>query len=215
MSAGLLNRLTKVSAIAGLVFLAACASPFEARVQSFQAMPAAQGQSFHISAAEPANNNSLEFSSYAELIKTELRKHGFQPAQSAGDAEFIVLMDYGSGPGRERIATRPGTYSSWGWARHGWYYPGWYSPWYGPYGPWGSAWGGWDRPEVYSYTVYPSFLHVVIKRKADEQPLFEGHAESTTRTDDLPSVMPNLVQALFEDFPGASSRSKVVRIPRK
>ncbi len=214
MNADRLKSFARISAVAaGLVFLAACSRPFEARVQSFQVMPQAQGQSFRIAALNPESGGGLEFESYAELVKTELRKHGYQPAAASADAQLTVLLDYGSGPGRERIATRPGSYSGWGWGGRGWYYPGWYSPWYGPWG-WGGPWGsGWDTPEVYSYTVYPAFLHIVIQRAADAQPLFEGRAESTTRVNDLPSVMPNLVQALFTDFPGTATRSKVVRIP--
>ena len=65
-----------------------------------------------------------------------------------------------------------------------------------------------------SFTVYPAFLDVTIKRSADQTAVFEGRAETTTRVNDLPSTMPNLVTALFKDFPGASSRSAVVRVPQ-
>lgn len=216
MAVNLLKHATKLSAVAGLALLTACATPFQARVQSFQALPAVQGQTFDIVPADSANSGSLEFASYAELVSAELRKAGFQPVAASADPQLRVLVDYGSGPGREKIATRPNSYSpwgwggwgGWGWGRSGYYYPGWYGPWYG-------GWGGWDTPDVYSYTVYPAYLHVVIERTADKQSLFEGRAESTTRRDDLPSVMPKLVQALFTDFPGAASRSTVVSVPDK
>ncbi|WP_237829212.1 DUF4136 domain-containing protein [Sandaracinobacteroides sayramensis] len=201
-------RLTQFLAIAGLALLAACAQPFEARVQSFQSMPPAQGQTFYVKPSDPQRQGSLEFAAYAGLVGTELQKLGFQPAASAESADLHVMMDFNAGPGRERIATRPGMNPGWGWGR-GWYgrYGGWWgNPWYDPWGPWGNQ-------EVYSFTVYPAYLHVAILRTSDKTPLFEGRAETTTRANDLPSTMPNLVTALFTDFPGASARSKIVRVP--
>ncbi|TPE64052.1 DUF4136 domain-containing protein [Sandaracinobacter neustonicus] len=196
---------------AGLALLAACAQPFEARVQSFQSMPPAQGQTFTIQPASPDRQGSLEFAAYSGLIATELQKHGFQQAASPEQAYLTVLVDFGSGPGRERIATRPATPSTWGWYGRG----GWYGRPGGWWGPWGDPfWDPWNQPDVYSFTVYPAFLDVTIKRTADKTPVFEGRAQTTTRVNDLPSTMPNLVSAMFQDFPGASSRSAVVKVPQ-
>lgn len=206
-----LPRITQLLAIATLAFLAACSQPFEARVQSFQSMPPVQGQTFYVKPANENRQGSLEFAAYAQLVGTELQKHGFRPAASAEAADVLVMMDFSAGPGRERIATRPAMNSSMGWYGPGW---GWgyrsaWGPW-GPWGGWGDPWGG---QEVYSFTVYPAYVHVAMMRTADKTPLFEGRAETTTRTNDLPSIMPNLVTALFTDFPGASARSQVVRVP--
>lgn len=213
MTSGKLQRLMQVCAVASLATLAACASPFQARVESFQVMPPAQGQSFYLAPVDSARANSLEFSSYASLVAAELQKHGYRQASAADGADLKVLVDFGSGPARERLATRPSTYPAgwgWGWAGRGWggwsRYPGWYDPFYGP-------WGYWDNQEVYSYTIYPAFLHVMIQRSADSQPLFEGRAETTSRVNDMPNTMPKLVTALFTDFPGQSAVSKVVRVP--
>jgi hypothetical protein len=196
-------------AVAAFALLAACASPFEARVQSFQAMPPAQGQSFAVMPANEARAGSLEFAAYANLIATELQRKGFVPGNSA-NPDLLVKVDFGAGPGRERLATRPGTSSAWGWYGSSWGRSpwGWRGSFYDPF--WGP---GWNQPEVYSFTVYPAFLEVDILRAADKQPLFEGRAETTTRVNDLPSTMPQLVTALFTDFPGPTSRSTVVRVP--
>ncbi|WP_374386714.1 DUF4136 domain-containing protein [Sandaracinobacter sp.] len=211
MSAGSMTsvkRMQTLLAVAALGLLAACTQPFEARVQSFQSMPPAQGQTFAIKPASPDRQGSLEFAAYAGLIATELQKQGFQQAATPEQAYLTVLVDFGAGPGRERLATRPGTPSpAWGWYGRGWYgrHPAWWGPWGDPF---------WDQPEVYSFTVYPAFLDVTIKRSSDQAAVFEGRAETTTRVNDLPSTMPNLVTAMFKDFPGASSRSAVVRVPQ-
>ncbi|WP_199553777.1 DUF4136 domain-containing protein [Sandaracinobacteroides hominis] len=197
--------LKPVLALAMLTLVAACTTPFEARVQSFQSMPPVQGQSFVVKPVNPAHEGSLEFAAYAGLVATELQKQGFRPASTADSSDLTVLVDFGAGPGRERINTRPGTASTWGWYGRSWYgRPMWWgSSFYDPF---------WNQPEVYSFTVYPSFLEVDIRRTADKVSLFEGRAETTTRVNDLPATMPNLVTALFTDFPGASARSKVVRV---
>lgn len=195
-----------------MLLLAACAQPFEARVQSFQALPPAAGQSFAIEPADAGKQGSLEFASYGALVSEELRRAGFEPAAPGAKPDLVVRMDFGVGPGRERLATRPGFSSRAAW---GWYGPGWWG-WYGP-GWWGSFydpfWGPWSEPEVYSFTVYPAFLEVDILRATDKAPLFEGRAEATTRVNDLPATMPKLVAALFTDFPGENARSRVVRVP--
>lgn len=205
-----MQRLPQFIAIASLALLAACSQPFEARVQSFQSMPPVQGQTFYVKPANESRQGSLEFAAYAGLVGTELQKQGFRPASSAETADVLVTMDFSAGPGRERIATRPSMNSSWGW-----YGPGWGWGWghrsaWGGWGAWGDPWGG---QEVYSFTVYPAYVHVAMVRTADKVPLFEGRAETTTRTNDLPGIMPNLVAALFTDFPGASARSQVIRVP--
>jgi hypothetical protein len=51
-------------------------------------------------------------------------------------------------------------------------------------------------------TVYTSFLDLDIKRAADGQSLFEGYAEARSGTDELPVLVPNLVEAMFTGFPG-------------
>jgi len=206
-----IRYLKIAAAIAGLALLGACASPFEARVQSFQTMPPAQGQTFVVKPADASQPASLEFQSYASLVSAQLQQLGFRPAAGADSAELMVLMDFGAGPGRERLATRPGmATSSWGWYGRGWHgrSPMWWGSFYDPF--WGSSW---NQPEVYSFTVYPAFLEIDIIRASDKTPLFEGRAETTTRVNDLPSTMPQLVNALFTDFPGEPARSRVVRVP--
>lgn len=211
------QRPAQLIAIAALGLLAACAQPFEARVQSFQVMPPTQGQSFAIEPSTDARKGSLEFAAYAGVVQTELQRLGFQPAAPGAKPDLVVLMDFGAGPARERVATRPGMWGG-GWGGMGWGGWGWGGRGWGPgWGAWGDPfWGpgmGWQA-DVYSYSVYPKFLEVKIKRAGDQSTLFEGRAEATTRSNDLPSNIANLATALFTDFPGTSARSTVVRVPK-
>jgi hypothetical protein len=65
---------------------------------------------------------------------------------------------------------------------------------------------------VRSYTIYTSVIDVKIDRRADSQRLFEGKAEAVSRTNRLPSIVPNLVDALFTDFPGNSGETLRITI---
>lgn len=201
--------------VAALLLLSACATPFQSRVSRFQEMPAPSGQSFVIQPADSAKSGSLEFEQYAGLVRQNLISQGYAPAPSPSAATLVVELDYGVNNGREKIDTRPGTgmygpWGPWGWSPYyGRYWGrGWYDPFWGPWG-----WGGWDQPEVYSYTVYNSFLNMRIMRTGNGQRVFEGRAEAQTRSDDLTTLVPNLVQAMFTNFPGNSGETVKVKIP--
>lgn len=208
------STLRMMLAAAALGLLSACASTFDARVQSFQAMPPLAGQTFYVVPKNPGAEAGLEFQSYAALVSTELTRQGLVPAASKDEAAVLVRMEFGSGPPRDRIGNRPAAGGAWGmWGRPwgwggGWgWHPGFWGGFYDPF------WGAGFQNEIYSYTTYPAFLHIDLMRQADKAPLFEGRVESSTRVNDLPRHMPKLVTAMFTDFPGPPARSEVVRVP--
>lgn len=204
----------KVAAGLMLLLLAACASQIKTDVARFHRMPAPQGESFRVVAADPKKQDSLEFATYAQYVAGEMTKQGYRQADATAQPTLEVRIDYSVSPGREKIASRPGTsfapyYYSW---RHRAFYP--YA--WGPYDPfWGSPF---SEPEVYSYTVYTRQLSMDIVRPGAGKngegavPLFEGRVESIGKDNRLPEVMPYLVQAMFTDFPGTSGVTKRVNI---
>jgi hypothetical protein len=60
---------------------------------------------------------------------------------------------------------------------------------------------------VDSYTVYTSGIEMKIDRRADGQRLFEGKAQAVSTSNRLPYLVPNLVEAMFTDFPGNSGET--------
>jgi len=210
-------RAVRLLPILLLTFLAACASTFPAQVARFQQMPAPTGQTFVIQAKDQAKSGGLEFSTYANIVRDRLIAQGYQPAASPQAATLVVNLDYGVSNGRERLATRPGFGPRWagyGFYGHPFYYPygrlrhPYYWGFYDPF--WGSPF---DQPEVYSYTVYNSFVDMEIKRAGTNESVFEGRAEANTRSDDLTRLVPNLVQAMFTNFPGRSGERVRVNVP--
>ncbi|WP_247711191.1 DUF4136 domain-containing protein [Qipengyuania vesicularis] len=214
-----------------LAGLAACATPFKADVSRFQTqLPAPEGESFYVVADDPSLAGGLEFAQYADLVEGQMARLGYVQAPSAEDASLLVRFDYGVDNGRERVRTtgfHDPFYSPWygyrGFHRHSPFYrPRYYrtrdgrlirtgyvgSRWgYGFYDPW---FGG---PEVRSYTVYTSGIDMKIDRSATGERLFEGKAQALSTSNRLQYLVPNLVEAMFTDFPGNSGET--VRISVK
>lgn len=214
------GRALKLAAVPVLLAgLAACATPFKADVSRFQSqLPAPQGQTFAVVADDPALAGGLEFARYADLVEAEMEQLGYTRS-TPEDATLLVRFDYGVGNGRERVRStgfRDPFYDPWYSysrpvyvpTRHGYriaYVPS--RAWgYGFRDPW---FGGAD---IRSYTVYTSGIELKIDRAADGERLFEGEAEAVSTSDRLQYLVPNLVDAMFTDFPGNSGETVRISI---
>ncbi|MDG6080163.1 DUF4136 domain-containing protein [Erythrobacter litoralis] len=203
-----------------LASLAACATPFKADVTRFQSqLPAPQGETYAVVADDPALAGGLEFSQYADLVEAQMSRLGYTQAASPEAASLLVRFDYGIDNGRERIRTTGFAdpfYDPWvGYGRLGFgsrlgYLPrsrfygsrwgfGFYDPWFG-------------GPDVRSYTVYTSGIDMKIDRAATGERLFEGKAQALSTSQRLQYLVPNLVEAMFTDFPGNSGETVRISI---
>ena len=211
------GRAVKLAAIPLLLAgLAACATPFKADVSRFQSqLPAPAGQTFAVVADDPKLAGGLEFALYADEVEEEMTRLGYTESTPEA-ANLLVRFDYGVDEGRERVrSTGVGRYDPF------------YSPWYGyssrpfyrsrlGYGrPWG--FGYYDPffsrgPDITSYTVYTSGIDLKIDRAADGERLFEGKAEAISTSNRLQYLVPNLVEAMFTDFPGNSGETVRISI---
>ena len=209
------SRTFKFTAVPLLIAgLAACASPgFKADVSRFQSqLPAPAGETFAVVADDPALAGGLEFALYADMVEAEMARLGYVES-GAEDASLLVRFDYGVDNGREKVRTT-GT----GFADP--YWSAWYSPYrsrfyrsrfrggwgYGFYDPW------FGEPSVRSYTVYTSGIDMKIDRAATGERLFEGKAQAVSTSNRLQHLVPNLVEAMFTDFPGNSGETLRITI---
>ncbi|MEH6722991.1 MAG: DUF4136 domain-containing protein [Qipengyuania sp.] len=202
-----------------LAGLAACATPFKADVSRFQSqLPAPQGESYAVVADDPALAGGLEFAQYADLVEAQMTRLGYAQAASVDDASLLVRFDYTVDKGRERVRStgfRDPFYSPWyGYTARGYRArPGYYRPRY-----YGSHWGygfndpWFGGPEVRSYTVYTSGIDLKIDRAATGERLFEGEAQAVSTSNRLQYLVPNLVEAMFTDFPGNSGETVRISI---
>ena len=202
--------------------LSACAVGLPTQVSRFQAMPAPSGQSFFV---VPANGQpaGLEFSRYAAYVSQAMQAQGYAAAPSPQAATMLVKVNYGVDEGTTEYREDPFYRNR-----------GFYSPYYGGmYGTWGrplyySRYGrryspfyyGWDDPfyspfdtGIDTYEVYKSYLDLNIVRRADNAPLFEGHAKARSSNDNLATLVPNLVEAMFTGFPGRNGETVKITVP--
>ena len=205
------KNLTRLVLPLGLLSLAACATPFRADVSRFQELPAPQGQSFVIKSADLSDAGGIEFGQYASLVAGEMIELGYVQAQG-DNADMTVLLDYMVDQGKERTIVRQDPFYDpyWGYGRF--YRPyvvrtrrghRYISGYYDPF-----LFSGFNRPyDVDSFTVYTSGLDLKIDRNADGKRLFEGKAEAKSRSNKLPYLVPNLVEAMFTGFPGNSGET--------
>ena len=199
------------------VGLTACATGFQADVSRFQSkLPAPQGQTFAVVADDPALTGGLEFSQYADLVTQKMATLGYIPG-TPQSADLLVRFDYGVDDGRERIVDsglrdpffdpwyryRPRYYRTrdgrifavrdraWGYGFHDSFFRG---------------------NDLRSYTVYTSDIELQIDDRATGERLFEGTAEAMSRSKRLQYLVPNLVEAMFTDFPGNSGEAVRISI---
>lgn len=209
---------------AAVAALSGCAENFNARVSRFQALPAPAGQTFVVQAADPRLQGGLEFGQYARIVASELVRQGYQPAVDPTRADLVVKMTYSVDRGRERVVSSPGFgglgygglgYGGFGYGGFGYggfyggrgYVFGFNDPFlYGGFG----GFGGYS--DVRSYTVFTSELDLKIERGDNGQRVFEGTARAQSRDDDLPRLVPNLIEAMFTGFPGNSGQTLNITI---
>jgi len=226
MSRSLMQKAAPILAPAALLSLAACATPFKADVTRFQQLSEPQGQSFTIKAADEKNAGGLEFGNYASLVSDKLVSLGYRPAsgdEGATPADLTVTLGYAVGEGTERLVRTGGFYNShfssfghFGFGRRGFghrgfgrrgfrsyrFIRGFHDPFlFGGHG-FGGGFGG-----VRSFTVFNSGLELDIKRNSDGSSVFEGKAEAQSRSSKLTYLVPNLIEAMFSDFPGANGET--------
>lgn len=213
-SPGKLGRFVLPLALAAS--LGACATPFKADVSRFAAeLPAPRGQTFAVVAEDPKLAGGLEFDLYADMVGAELEQLGYIEATSPEAAALLVRFDYGVDGGRERIRTTGAGFVG--------------DPFFGPWGRYGrfGRFGGFGfgrgyafgfhdpflaGPQVRSYTIFTSGIDVKIDESTTGERLFEGKAQAVSRSNRLQKLVPNLVDAMFTDFPGNSGETLRITI---
>lgn len=205
--------LATALASAALLLTGGCAQSFKADVARFQQLPAPQGESFTIVADDPRLSGGLEFQQYAAQVAQKLGGVGYVAAADPASAKLIVRLRYEVDNGRERVRSTNMGFDPFYRGYYGFGY--WRRPYYwGFYDPF--LFGGGYNNDVQSYTVYTSSLELKIDRTADNQRLFEGKAEAQSLSNKLTYLVPNLIDAMFVDFPGKSGETvKITLAPEK
>ncbi|MDB5889539.1 MAG: hypothetical protein JWP47_370 [Polaromonas sp.] len=195
-----------------LALLAACASPITTKVTRFNAWPAdAAGSTF--SFVTPADRqNSLEQTTYESYVAAELQKIGLQPAPS-GQAGRIQVSVVTGNRTEERKFRQPVYQDSYVFQppyrdAAGRIYPGYWAP--DLFGP---RYVG-DREVSQQVSVSNLRLRLLDTRQSPPgkpRTVFESRAVYEGFREELPGLVPLLVRAVFEDFPGQNGSVRLVR----
>lgn len=214
--------------------LSGCATGLPTKVTRYSAaIP--QGQTFYV-VPGPGVQQGLQFNGFAAQVAQQMEAKGYRPAGAPGVADILVKVSYNVDQGTKEYSVDP-------FARSRYYSPfyrGYYDPFYGGfYGrPYWSRFGyygrrspfywGWDDPFWYnspysgfgpdpirSYTVYKSQLDLDIVRRVDNYELFDGRAAARSQTDELGILVPNLIEAMFTNFPGTNGETVKITVPAR
>lgn len=196
-------KLSIISSIITLL-LSNCASSVRTDVVTFHEGRLPRGETIHIEPMNAFAGESLEFSHYKNLISAELRRIGYTPIKNDQQAELVARIDYSVSDGQTQIRSEQRNY-----VRYHFYYGHYHNPfYYGFYNDW--------PPERYSYIVYNRQLHMNISRISPEpELLFEGRVQSIGREKEIASVMPYMITAMFNNFPGENGVTKIVTIDKQ
>jgi hypothetical protein len=188
-----------VIAFAALI-LAGCATNFSADVTRFQQLPKPTGETIEVAPKNPDLAGSLSFKQYANMIGDRLGAEGYKPPVAGTPSTLIATIDYGvsGGPAGAETTKRPRFSIGFGVGTGGRHTD---------VGV-GVATGIGSTPPP--RTLANRWLQLVVTRRADGQQLYEGKATSLGESRNIDLVMPQLIEALFKDFPGKTGTTSHV-----
>lgn len=193
------RRLAALLAVLGLIALTGCASTIRSDVTTFHEWNDSYAGATFAFNRTGEQQASLEHKTYEDMVRDELIRLGLREAP-AGQARLAVGMKYGM-QSRDMIVHEDVPD------------PFWYDPWWPYRRPW------WPSPywgeRTYTVRVFERSLSVTLDDRTPSGPkrVFEATARSEGRIGELPVVMPYLVRSIFLDFPGASGKTREVKLP--
>ena len=158
--------------------------------------------------------DSLEYKTVANAIKKELSKYGFIYTDDKQTADIFIVFNYAIGDGSTSVGSIPifgntgggTTYSSgsvYGSGGYGSYSGTTYTtPTFGVVGS-----------QAYSRTAYPRtfFISMIDANKSTKDNIatvYEARALSKGSSDEVIVVLPSMIAAVFEEFPGTSGETE-------
>ncbi len=203
-------------ATAALAFMAGCATPIMAKVTSFNQWPSdTAGATFSFIRPVDALND-LEQQAYEGKVQVELEKLGLKPAAAGklGRIQVDVVTGNGTREKKFREAIYRDNYI--------------YQP---PYrDAVGNVYGGFWVPDQFgsryvgdrtvTRTVQYSNLRLRLLDAQGNAPgkpraVFESRAVYEGSNEDLATLVPFLVRAVFDDFPGQNAKVRVLKFDSK
>ncbi len=177
-------------ALAVCIDAAGCVAMVESQVSVFHSLPQTiQGTTFAFTPA-PEQESSLEFKAYQDQVRAHLVRYGLREVAYA-DAELAVGFSYQIGDARSQIGSVP-VYN---------------------------AYTGQTMVLNQSHTTYTRRVNLSFadRREFDATGklglVYEASVISEGSSAQIAAVMPAMLRALFQKFPGASGETRNVTVP--
>jgi hypothetical protein len=201
-TAALLGGLLAVSLLGGCA-----AEQLRANVVRFHSGFAVQsGQSISVRPVDAALANSLEFSTYAAVLTDRLAQLGYKPAAS-GPTDLVAELAFGQitrdtsiEGGRSPVTVGVGVGGG-----------------SGNFGLGGSLNFPIGSKSNQNRGMRDTQVSVRIKRSGEDKPVWEGRATSESlnvETNNLPKLMPAMIDAVLSNFPGESGKTSRYAPPK-
>lgn len=210
------NNCRLCLALAATALLTACASPITAKVTSFNQWPGnVAGATF--SYIRPTDGiNDLEQQAYEGCVQVELERLGLKraPQGQVGRIEVDIVTGNGTRDRKVREAVYQDNYIFHPPYRNaaGHVFPGYWGP-----DQFGSRYVG-DREVIRTMQVSNLRIRLLDTQGSTAgkpRAVFESRAVYEGDNEDLPDLVPYLVRAVFDGFPGQNGRVKLVKFDGK
>jgi hypothetical protein len=202
-----MKRWQFVFVLSVLALLSGCATTIKSEVTAFHEWPNYVQDKTYVFERTREQDNNLEYRNYENLVRGELKRLGFVEASDLRSARLKALLDY-SIKARDVRVVYPVVTD-----------PYWYGPsWRGRYGPFYDPF--WFGPPIVerreeNYEVFTRRLRFTLSHMSDGKKVYDSTVVSEGTNGSLAAVMPYMVRAAFEDFPGRSGVPRVVELKMK
>lgn len=214
-------KRTLITAIATVLVLNLCGClSVESKVTTFHQLPQKfAGETFVIYPADLKLAEGQEFFAYAGLIAEKLEKKGLKllGADKTKTPTYAIIVAYGIDTGREVTYSVPqygqvgGGYSSFSGtvnsAKGSSTYSGSVTT-QPQFGQTGTAVGS---ETVYKRILFVDFVDGEAFKAGKNKVLYEGRLRSWGSSGHLPEVLPALISAMFDGFPGKSGATRTIQ----
>lgn len=196
-----MNKIvTLCSVIISSFILISCSSSVNSNVTRFHQLPTPAGETIEVIALDPTLQQSIEFGTYAQMVGKKLGDVGYNPPVE-NTSRFVAEISYSIIPlqdtiveNRSPVSVGVGVGSG---RRRG------TSVGVGVSSSFGSS----DNQIQYVNRLSMNIIDLSTGTR-----LYEGHVESINKNQNLAQSMPFLINALFQDFPGESGTSNIVKV---
>lgn len=188
----------------GLVVAGCSPLPVRSNVTTFHEWPADSAPKTFELARSPAQEGSLEHAAVEKALREELVLAGF--AEAPGTARYLVRSEYSVETRPRQVVDGPAFAPSMVWA----------GGWRGGFGMSMGIPFGWPSYPLSTrdVTAYERRVKLVIEDRRAQPPrrAFESTAVSLGSTPGLIDVLPQMLKALLQEFPGPSGVTRVVDV---